>query len=229
MFHEESEQGFFELERVQREFESANLSEFKTDLIAVLGDNGFFVNEYGLNNVLLHLAIALERSANLQPVLERRPAPPAHEEAISGALSMLVERHFAVALSTADVDHLTNLLTTRVLTPGQDQSITDVVSNFVDLSTLALVRRLVSLVHDEYLIDLDDDEIAYLALHAGSYLERRVRREDKITCALVCPNDYDIHVLLRQHIEHALGDVLDIDVVITRTDVDWSTMTTDLG
>lgn len=288
MFHEESVQGFFELERVQREFESANLSDFKTDLIAVLGENGFFVNEYGLNNVLLHLAIALERSANLQPALPRSPDAPARQEAISAALSALVERHFEVRLSVVDVDHLTNLLTTRVLTPGQDQSITDVVSNFVDVANLEMVRRLVHLVKDEYLIDLEDeefmvrlalhvgnlvarateksyspnamtrsmktsypmiyevavfiasqlqrdanitindDEIAYLALHVGSYLERQVRREARLTCVLVCPNYYDIHVMLRQHIEHALGDVLDVDVVITRTDVDWSTLGTDL-
>jgi lichenan operon transcriptional antiterminator len=288
MFHEESVQGFFELERVQREFESANLSDFKTDLIAVLGENGFFVNEYGLNNVLLHLAIALERSANLQPALLLAADTPDGGQEIAAALDTLVHKHFAVSLSSADVDHLTNLLTTRVLTPGQDQSITEVVSNFVDTSTLDMVRRLVGLVRDEYLIDLDDeefmvrlalhvrnlvaraqdksyspnpmtrsmktsypmiyevavfiasqlqrdanisindDEIAYLALHVGSYLERQVRREARITCALVCPNYYDIHVMLRQHIEHALGDVLDIDVVITRTDVDWSTLNTDL-
>ena len=61
LFHSESAQGFLELESVQREFASDDLGLFKTDLIAMLEDQGYFVNEYGINSVLLHVAIAVDR------------------------------------------------------------------------------------------------------------------------------------------------------------------------
>ena len=77
-------------------------------------------------------------------------------------------------------------------------------------------------------IVINDDGIPYIALHVGSYLERQARQEERITCAIVCPNYYDTHLVLRQRLESVLGDDLQIEIVITRTDVDWSELATDL-
>lgn len=63
MFRDESAQGFLPLETVQREFASDSLRAFKTDLVRELTEGGFFVNEYGVDNVLLHVAIAVDRLA----------------------------------------------------------------------------------------------------------------------------------------------------------------------
>ncbi|SMQ71728.1 BglG family transcription antiterminator [Agreia sp. VKM Ac-1783] len=287
MFREESAQGFLELERVQREFESENLGSFKTELIEMLDAHGYFVNEYGLNNVLLHLMIALERHDRAQSDVPLVAAGPRVAE-IAAALSGLVVNHFDVSLSAPDLDYLAVLLTTRVVTPGHDESTTQVVENYVDADVLATVRDIVALVHQEYLIDLDDeefmvrlslhvrnlvarahdnaysvnpltrsmktsypmtyelsvfiasqlqrragihindDEIAFIALHVGSYLERKQRRGDRLRCAVVCPNYYDMHEMLTERITKALGDELDVAIVITRTDVDWTELDADL-
>ena len=66
MFREESARGMIDLETIQREFTSGqagadSIGAFKTDLIEVLDGQGYFVNEYGINNVLLHVAIAIDR------------------------------------------------------------------------------------------------------------------------------------------------------------------------
>lgn len=287
MFREESSQGFLELERVQREFESENLGGFKTEMISMLDEHGYFVNEYGVNNVLLHLMIALERQDREQPAVIQAATGPRVAE-IAAALSALVVRHFSVSLSAADLDYLAVLLTTRVVTPGHDQSMTEVVENYVDEEVLATVREIVALAKQEYLIDLDDeefmvrlslhvrnlvarahdnafstnpltqsmktsypmtyelsvyiasqlqkragihindDEIAFIALHVGSYLERKQRRGDRLSCAIVCPNYYDMHEMLTQRIEREFGDELDVAIVITRTDVDWAELDADL-
>jgi lichenan operon transcriptional antiterminator len=77
-------------------------------------------------------------------------------------------------------------------------------------------------------ISINDDEISYIALHLGSHLERQSRREERITVAIVCPNYYDMHVILRERIERVLGDELSVEIVVTRTDVDWNDFSTDL-
>ena len=77
-------------------------------------------------------------------------------------------------------------------------------------------------------ITIHDDEISYIALHIGSYLERQARREERVTCAIVCPNYYDMHLILRERLEAVLGDELQVEIVITRTDVDWGELATDL-
>ncbi len=113
MFRDEEAQGFLELESIQREFESANLRAFKTDLIGMLDSHGFFVNEYGVNHVLLHVAIAIDRTKGLE-------LPRADVAGMSVELAELVRRHFGMELSDTDLDHLALLLTTRVITPGVD-------------------------------------------------------------------------------------------------------------
>lgn len=279
MFRDEEAQGFLELESIQREFESANLRAFKTDLIGKLDSHGFFVNEYGVNHVLLHVAIAIDRTKGLE-------LPRADVTGMTEELAELVRRHFAVELSETDLDHLALLLTTRVITPGHNAD--DESADAALEQGKRRMRRIVERVSEEYLVDLDDedfilrlslhvrnlvaraqdksysrnpmtrsiktaypmiyelavfiaseiqrqesitirdDEISYIALHVGSYLERQSKLEERISVAIVCPNYYDLHLILRERIEAVLGDELQVEVVITRTDVDWADLTTDL-
>jgi lichenan operon transcriptional antiterminator len=281
--------GFLELESIQREFESANLRAFKTDLIEMLDSHGYFVNEYGINNVLLHVAIAVDRTSKEQLPASPVAGPGGRPIAdIPEQLALLVVRHFGVALRSTDLDYLALLLTTRVITPGRNPRDAREAAAISQDDTLASIRRIVARVGEEYMVDLDneefivrlslhvqnlvaraqdksysrnpmtrsiktaypmiyelavfvasevqrtesitihDDEISYIALHIGSYLERQARREERVTCAIVCPNYYDMHLILRERLEAVLGDELQVEIVITRTDVDWGELATDL-
>ncbi|MFP7835102.1 BglG family transcription antiterminator [Marisediminicola sp. LYQ134] len=288
MFRDEGAQGFLEIDSIEREFASSDLRGFKTDLIAMLDGHGYFVNEYGINNVLLHVAIAVDRAAKRQ--LPSSAEIDARHESVAGVsteLDALIVARFGVALSPTDLSYLASLLTTRVITRGYTATQTDVASLAVDRE-LALVRSIVERVAEEYLVDLhneefivrlslhvsnliarahdqsysrnpmtrsiktaypliyeiavfiaseiqrsehiaiNDDEISYIALHVGSYLERQSKREERVTCAIVCPNYYDMHTILRERLEAALGDQLHVEIVITRTDIDWHALATDI-
>jgi len=281
MFRDETSRGLLELEEIQKEFASESLGAFKTDLIAMLDSQGYFVNEYGTNDVLLHVAIAIDRvTRRTAPVIAATPSTPPDDMTL--ALSELVTRHFQVELGTGDLDYLALLLKTRVITPGQDKPAAVLIESFVRPEDLESVRRIVAQAGEEFLVDLveenfivrltlhvrnlinrahdrsyshnpltrsiktsypmiyelavyiasalqrqekiliNDDEIAYIAMHVGAHLQQQSRREDLVTCALVCPNYYDMHVLLRERIERVLGDELEVVSVITRSDVEWS-------
>ncbi|CAQ00426.1 BglG family transcription antiterminator [Clavibacter sepedonicus] len=302
MFRDESAQGFLPLETVQREFASDSLRAFKTDLVRELTEGGFFVNEYGVDNVLLHVAIAVDRlarsprrtdaGADPSAGADLDPAPAADDAAegpaaadptalaIRAVLARLLAAHFDVPVPAGDVAYLALLVRTRVVTPGNEQSLATVMREHVVESDLDVVRAIVRRVKQEYLVDLEDedftvrfslhlgnlvaraadrsfsrnplarsiktsypmtyeiavfiasevqrrrgiaindDEIAYIALHVGSHRERIARRDDRVACALVCPNYYDLHQIMRQRIEQALGADISVDAVVTRTDVD---------
>jgi lichenan operon transcriptional antiterminator len=290
LFRDESAQGFLDLQNIQREFLAGDLSAFKSDLLDMLDGNGYFVNEYSINNVLLHIAIAVDRVAKKRSIPTDDAPSPASDTVreVTGQLDRLVRAHFDAALSPRELDYLSVLLTTRVLTPGHDQSAEAVASSYLEADDLAAVRRIVRLASEEYLVDLDDedfivrlslhirnlvaraqekslsrnpmtrsikstfpmiyelavfiasqvqrregivindDEIAYIALHVGSFLERQNQREERVTCAIVCPNYYDMHLILRQRLEAELGSDLQVDVVITRADIDWSALSSDI-
>ena len=293
MFRETNAQGFLELANIEQEFASTHLRALKTDLIAMLDAHGYFVNEYGINNVLLHVAIAVDRRARS----DRSSAPHfesgaerdrAGLDGVAAALDGLIRLHFGAHLAAADLDYLAALLTTRVITRGYTGAGGEVVAERIVDHEIRMVRMIVERVAEEYLVDLhneefivrlalhvnnltarardrssshnpmsrsiktsypmiyeiavfiaseiqkeesiviSDDEISYIALHVGSYLERQTQREERVTCAIVCPNYYDMHVLLRHRIEEALGDDIQVEVVITRTDVDWDELGTEL-
>ena len=283
LFRSEGAQGFLELES---EFAHPGLSDFKTDLIAMLDSQGYFVNEYGVNSVLLHVAIAIER------VGQHRALALESDPVVSGgiplALAGLIRTHFDVDLNAGDLDYIAQLLTTRVITRGKGEPVQAVLDNHVVPEDLATVRRVVDQVAQEYLVDLDDeafmvrlslhlgnlvsraqdqsfsrnplsrsiktsypmiydvavfmasviqrersitineDEISYIALHLGSHLERQSRREERVSCAIVLPGYYDLHQVLRAKVEAALGDELSVEIVVTRTDVNWDDFSTDL-
>ena len=283
LFRSESAQGFLELES---EFAHDGLRDFKTDLIAMLDSQGYFVNEYGVNSVLLHITIAVERVGQHRELASE--GSPAVNDAIPVALASLIHQHFGVDLDAGDLEYISKLLTTRVITPGQHEPVQSVMENHVVPEDLATVRRVVEQVALEYLVDLDDeafmvrlslhlgnlvsrakdhsfsrnplsrsiktsypmiydvavfmasliqrersitineDEISYIALHLGSHLERQSRRAERISCAIVVPGYYDLHQVLREKVEAALGDELSVEIVVTRTDVDWDDFSADL-
>jgi lichenan operon transcriptional antiterminator len=286
LFRDEMRQGVVDLARIQEAFASPGLPAFKSDLVEMLDARGFFVNEYGINDVLLHMAVALDR------VKKQRALPAASDPDVSETirvladdLGSLVTRHFDVALDPTELHYLAILLRTRVIAPGAGEA---TVAEFVSEDDLEVVRSIVARASSEYLVDLrdedfivrltlhvqnlvaraheksysrnpltrsikssypmiyelavyiasrlqtaenivvNDDEIAYIAMHVGAYLEQQSRRRDAVTCAVVCPNYYDMHILLRERLESALGDELDVTSVITSTDADWDAIDADL-
>jgi len=164
MFRHEDSQGFLELESIQREFESSDLRSFKTALLELLDVHGYFVNEYSINHVLLHVAIAADRTSPTIPVV----AAPASD--FTNDLAALVAAHFSVHLARADIDEIEVLLTTRVITRAAGAS--DAAD--IDLEQLvSRVRHTVQRVGEEYLIDLDDDDfIMRLSLHVRNLIAR---------------------------------------------------------
>jgi lichenan operon transcriptional antiterminator len=285
MFRDESARGLLQLEQIQKEFESESLGAFKTDLLAMLDGEGYFVNEYGTDNVMLHLAIAVDRVGKRPPAASVALAP---RSPLADSLAHLVTRHFGVELGGDDLEYLAVLLSTRVITPGHDQPASALVESHVRQGDLEIVRRIVRRASEEYLVDLadenfivrlslhvrnlvnraqdqsysrnpltrsiktsypmtyelavyiaselqrqeqiviNDDEIAYIAMHVGAHLEQQSRRRELVSCAIVSPNYYDMHVLLRERIERVLGDEIEVVTVVTRSDVDWGSLDADL-
>jgi len=177
MFREESTRGFLELAAIQKEFASDSLSAFKTDLITMLHGQGYSVNEYGTNNVLLHVAIAVDRVSKRTGTGADGDVSPASASLVP-ALSALIVTHFGVVLDVDDLAYLVLLLQSRVLTPGPDQSSAALVHSVARASDLAVVRRIVARAGEEYLVDLaNEDFITRLTLHVRNLIDRAQVRE----------------------------------------------------
>ncbi|CAO1653444.1 transcription antiterminator [Salinibacterium sp. NSLL150] len=225
MFRHEESQGFLELESIQREFESSDLRSFKTSLLELLDSHGYFVNEYGINHVLLHVAIAADRTlprdsetteAEPAAALSTAPVHSTDAAAFSDDLAELITSHFGANLREDDLNEIELLLTTRVITrAASPDSPAD-----VDLEELTTrVRRTVKHVGEEYLIDLDDDDfIMRLSLHVRnlilraqdlSYSRNPMTRSIKTTYPMI----YELAVFIAAEVQRDEGITIHDDEI----------------
>lgn len=284
MFRDETERGLIELEAIQREFSSDSLSEFKTALIDMLTARGYALNDYGIDNVLLHIAIAVDRVSKNRLVPEPDDRPTGAADGIPAALSALITTHFDTILGEADIDYLSYLLSTRAVTMAPEAPD----SEYLNQADLDTVRSIVLNAGEEYLVDLsdedfitrltlhvqnllrraqehsfsrnpmarsiktsypmiyelavyiasrlqehgaveiNDDEIAYIAMHVGAHLQQQSRSDELLRCVIVCPNYYDMHLLLRDRVMLMLGDAVEVVRVVTRSDLAWASLDADI-
>lgn len=184
--HDEMDDGSFDLEAMRRTLGADrvgtdSLTAFKTDLAAELGRRGYFVNEYGITDVLMHIGIAVDRvSSNRELEGGRAEAstgsPLLADEVVLDALRRLVVTHFDVELGPEDLQHLVTLLMTRVVTPGAGAHAEGIGAR-LDPAVHAAVTSAVQRAASEFLVDIEhQDFIDRLTLHVQNLLHRARER-----------------------------------------------------
>ncbi|MBO0981070.1 transcription antiterminator [Microbacterium sp. SD291] len=83
-------------------------------------------------------------------------------------------------------------------------------------------------LHDRLGMPVNDDEIAYIAMHVGGRLERSRKAESILTATIVCPGYYELHELLRSSVDRSLGSWIEVTSVVTSVDPEWTSFGTDL-
>ena len=277
LFRDESARGMLELDTLRAAF--PEVSAFRAALIDGLAEAGYAPNEYGLNDVLLHTAIALDRVTTNHPLDGSDAAPPAPRAGIGSSdeadgplaelLGRLVAEHFGTAIGAVELSHLTRLLETRAATRAAEAGHPDAPQRPVS-PRVPLVRRIAASASSAYLIDLDDedfidrlalhvdnlvarasdasfsrnpltssikaaypliyelavyiaselartegisvndDEIAYIAMHVGAYLDQRRSRGEIVRIAISAPAYHDVHTSLAARVRAAVDDGVEI-------------------
>jgi len=282
LFREESARGHDAFDQLRREF--PQLPHFREALVARLAEAGYAPNEYGLGDVLLHIAIALDRAAHDHPI-DGATAPAGSSESprLEHLLDALIREHFGRSVGDAELAHLARLLGTRAATRLAEPGRRTPLSARADL-----VQAIVSRAADEYLIELDDDdfverlalhvdnlvarateerysrnpltatikaaypltydlavyiaselaqsegivvnedEIAYIAMHVGAHLEQRRATLERVRVAVVAPAYHDVHRVLAERVRGEFGSDVEVVELIDRTDVDWSAIRAEL-
>ncbi|MFD5226833.1 BglG family transcription antiterminator [Microbacterium sp. NPDC058342] len=83
-------------------------------------------------------------------------------------------------------------------------------------------------LHDRLGVPLQEDEIAYIAMHVGGRLERSRTADAILTATIVCPGYRELQELLRSSVDRSLGRLIEVVRVDTSVDPDWDALDTDL-
>ncbi|GAA1945900.1 BglG family transcription antiterminator [Microbacterium deminutum] len=221
--HDEMDAGSFDLVALRRTLGegsvgAAAFGPFKTDLVAELGALGYFVNEIGIGDVVMHIAIAADRVAQNRgldaAVTEYRPA----QQEVASIIAQLAQRHLGVELGPGDLQHLATLVLTRVVAPG-DQTPVDHARARLDADVEATVREVVETAAAEFLVDIVyEDFIMRLALHVQN-LQHRAREQawsrNPLTRSLksTYPMIFEVAVFVASRLQERLGIPLPDDEI----------------
>ncbi|MGR0221113.1 BglG family transcription antiterminator [Agromyces sp. ZXT2-6] len=256
LVREEGRRGISDLGTLRAGFPTVD--GFRRGLLAGLRDAGWAPNEYALDDVLLHVAIAVDRVSR-DRTLERADAATA-SDALVALVDELVGEEFGVRLPPAELEHLARLIGTRAATRREGPARVDVLRGIVArisqdwlvelgddefLERLALhvdnlaaraaehsysrnpltasIKAAYPLIYDLAVflaselgrlegITVNDDEIAYLAMHLGAALERTRSRGDAVRVTVIAPEYHDARELLLDRLRGGLGD--DVEIVV---------------
>ena len=135
---------------------------FRRALLVGLDDAGYSPHEYALDDVLLHVAIALDRVAR-DRTLAATSDPGAAEpnDELAGLVDELVRGEVGVRLPPAEIRHLARLIGTRAATRRSGAT------------RAGVLREIVERISRDWLVELgDDDFIERLALHVDNLAAR---------------------------------------------------------
>ncbi|MFG6502826.1 BglG family transcription antiterminator [Microbacterium sp. P05] len=220
--HDEMDAGLFDLDALRRTLGEGSVGAkafgpFKAELVAELGALGYFVNEIGIGDVVMHIAIAADRIAH-DRALERTSADGSVPAAEVGALlDRLTLRHLGVQLGAGDRDHLATLVLTRVVAPGAPAA--DDARARLDPEVEASVRTVVERAAAEFLVDIaHEDFILRLALHVQNLLHRAKEQawsRNPLTRSLKAtyPMIFEVAVYIASGLQQSLGiPILDDEI-----------------
>ncbi|WP_430647872.1 BglG family transcription antiterminator [Agromyces sp. GXS1127] len=218
LIREESRRGIRDLSSLRAGFPS--MEPFRVALVSELRAAGYAPNEYALDDVLLHVAIALDRvgrdrvlgptgeedGAGIAPTpsgaglhesgpgdavrLDADAADPHARSDLAAVLDRLVRATFDVGLPPAEVEHLARLVGTRVATSRTGPARDEV------------VRDIVARISRDWLVELGDDRfIERLALHVENLAARAAEQSysrNPLTASIksAYPMIYDLAVYL---------------------------------
>ncbi|VFC11650.1 transcription antiterminator [Clostridioides difficile] len=271
---------FLSLFDVQKIYQEYNLTKLKENIIYILKKYNLFINEYAINNILLHLMITIDRIKKnnyIESVEVVNYIDNNNDISISRDISNFLESEYNLTLTSAELYYLVFQLTNKTTVLNYHEMDTKSLPNYIDEHFVKLTKKIIKNVYDLYFIDLsddefvvkftlhvknlisraknnqvlrnqipqklkdsypliydisvyicnqiqilenieiDEDEISYISLHVGSFFDRQKLLEDKILCALITPNYYDLQFKIVRDLEKRFNESIEIIQIFSDT------------
>lgn len=151
LLYNESNENFVNLETIQRAFLNIDITFIRNSVLDILNEYQYFINDYSLINLVLHVAIAVERIQNhymeneIVPS-ETHPRLLFHEYELSGKVIQRLEEHFHVTFSENEISEMALLLISRATSLDYHSITAENLEEFIGKSCMELVRDRKSVV-----------------------------------------------------------------------------------
>lgn len=222
MLYNESNVNFVNLKAIQTAFPDIDINFIKSCVIETLNEYHYFINDYSLINLVLHLTIAIDRIRNNNynnQNVDKLPAVRIHEFELSEKVANKLEEHFNIKYTEAEKYEITLLLVSRATTVDYASITTANLEEFIGKDCLDLVKELIADIANFYYIDLTEPEFFIrFALHIRNLLVRSKNNsfsKNPLTEGIKtsCPMIYDDSVLMASIIKKRTGITINDDEI----------------
>jgi lichenan operon transcriptional antiterminator len=158
---QETSNEFLSLKAVQDSFPDYDVSLLKSGIVSILREHNLYVNDYIMNNILLHLIITVDRIKNKNSVIQTADLNKFKsnlETKAANKIADFLEAKYDISFNESErynfillLSSKTTLLNYQSLTPSS-------LNHYVDEHYVSLSKKLLEKVHERYFIDISDDE-----------------------------------------------------------------------
>ncbi|WP_303757694.1 transcription antiterminator [Bacteroides caecimuris] len=195
-------ESFVNLETIQIAFPDIDIIFIKNIVLEILSEYRYFINDYSLSNLVLHIAIAADRIKNNAGYGEYEQTMGTlnllpHEYELSQKIVERLEEHFRLKFSAGEVQEMTLLLVSRATSLNYNSITVDNLADIIGKDCIDLVYELVNAIGSYYYINLNEPEfLIRFALHIKNLL---IRAQNEHFCKnplgdtlkATCPLIYD--------------------------------------
>lgn len=224
LVYNESNENFVNLEIIQSIFPDIDIEFIRNKILEILCEYHYFINDYSLSNLVLHIAIAMDRIRNnlvqkdsLEPA--ETPQLYSHEYELSQKVIDVLEEHFHLDFSESETTEMALLLVSRATSLDYQSITVDNLENFIGRDCLNLVNGMVADISAYLYINLNEPEfLIRFALHIKNLLTR-ARNEHLSknplgdTLKASCPLIYDHAVWCSSLIRERTGLIINDDEI----------------
>ncbi|MFV0394107.1 MAG: BglG family transcription antiterminator [Coprobacillaceae bacterium] len=221
ILYKESNVNFVNLDAIQNSFKDIDIFYIKDVIIDVFNENYYFINDYSLTNLVLHITIAVDRIKNNNTTVfdETVSNIAQHEFKLSREICNRLESYFHIEYSDSEVSELAILLVSRATSLNYHDINRNNIYEYIDDDIMNLVHKLVDSMNTFYYINLNEPEfLVRFALHIKNLLIRSKNsrfsknplvQEIKSGCPLI----YDAAVCISGIIKEETGITINDDEI----------------
>lgn len=222
ILYNESNVNFVNLKAIQNAFMDIDIEFIKNTVLKVFEEYHYYVNDYSLINLVLHIAIAIDRIRNNNvntTDVRQFSAVRLHEYELAQKVVHELENRFCINYTDAEIYELALLLISRATTIDYKSINSSNIEEFIGKDCLDLVNELILSVSSYYYIDLTEQEFFIrFALHIRNLLVRSKNNyfsKNPLTEGIKtsCPLIYDVSVVLANIIRERTGIAINDDEI----------------
>lgn len=222
ILYSESNINFVDLSTLQKAFINIDIKFIKNTVLEIFDEYQYFINDYSLINLVLHLTIAVDRIRNdncNKQEIDTLSGVRLHEYELSQKVAYRLEQRFQIKFTSAEVYEMTLLIISRATTIDYKSINLNNLEEFIGKDCLELVSLLISDINAFYYIDLSEPEFFIrFALHIRNLLVRSKNNyfsKNPLTEGIKtsCPLIYDASVTVASTIKEKTGVSINDDEI----------------